>query len=133
MAAAAAPAAALQASFIEVRRAPGCGCCTGWEAYMREQGFTVDGYEDPDIVSFKDSSGIPLTAQACHTAIVDGYIVEGHVPIEAVNDLLEQRPAIDGIALAGMPQGSPGMSGQKQGPFEVVAFSGGEASVFGPY
>ncbi len=127
------PATVSQASFVEVRRAPGCGCCGGWEAYMRDQGFVVEGAADPDIAQFKASKGVPASAQACHTALIDGYVIEGHVPIEAITDLLKERPAIDGIALAGMPAGSPGMSGQQQAPFEVLALSDGTAIGFGEY
>lgn len=128
-----APITAVQDLVVEVHRAPGCGCCTGWEAYMQDQGFTVDSWEDPGLPDFKAGSGVPPSAMSCHTAIVDGYIVEGHVPVEAVFDLLEQRPEIDGIALPGMPLGSPGMPGEKVAPFEILAFVDGTMSVFGEY
>lgn len=127
------PVMAISDLVVEVHRAPGCGCCTGWEAYMREQGFTVDSWEDPALSEFKVSSGVPSAAMSCHTAIVDGYIVEGHVPVEAIFDLLEQRPEIDGIALPGMPAGSPGMSGEKTAPFEILAIDEGTTTVFGEY
>ena len=100
---------------------------------MQEQGFTIDSWEDPDLSQFKVSSGVPSEAMSCHTAVIDGYIVEGHVPVEAIFDLLEQRPEIDGIALPGMPVGSPGMPGEKAGPFEVLAFVNGTTTVFGEY
>jgi hypothetical protein len=100
---------------------------------MREHGFEVEGEDDPDILEFKSSNGVPSTAQACHTAVIDGYVIEGHVPIEAIEHLLAQRNAIDGIALPGMPSGSPGMSGEKQEPFEVLALSIGTTVTFGLY
>ena len=100
---------------------------------MGEQGFGVDSWEDPGLTEFKISSGVPLTAMSCHTAIVDGYIVEGHVPVAAIFDPLQQRPDIDGIALPGMPQGSPGMPGEQTAPFEILAIDDGTISVFGSY
>jgi hypothetical protein len=127
------PVTAVQDIVIEVHRAPNCGCCTGWEAYMIDQGFTVDSWEDPGLTEFKISSGVPMDAMSCHTALVDGYVVEGHVPVEAIYDLLEERPDIDGIALPGMPQGSPGMPGEQVAPFEILAFDDGLTSVFGAY
>jgi hypothetical protein len=127
------PVTAVQDIVIEVHRAPNCGCCTGWEAYIEDQGFAVDSVEDPGLTEFKMTSGVPSTAMSCHTAIVDGYIVEGHVPVEAILDLLEQRPEIDGIALPDMPAGSPGMPGEKNAPFEILAFVNGTTSAFGEY
>jgi hypothetical protein len=127
------PVTAVQDIVIEVHRAPNCGCCTGWEAYIEDQGFAVESWEDPGLTEFKMTSGVPSTAMSCHTAIVDGYIVEGHVPVEAILDLLEQRPEIDGIALPGMPPGSPGMPGEKTAPFEILAFVDGATTVFGEY
>ena len=133
LAASPAPVTAVEDILVEVHRAPNCGCCSGWEAYMQEQGFAVDSWEDPALSEFKVSSGVPSTAMSCHTAIVDGYIVEGHVPVAAVFDLLAQRPEIDGIALPGMPAGSPGMPGENTDPFEVLAFVDGITTVFGEY
>ena len=124
---------AIEDIVVEVHRAPNCGCCTGWEAYMQDQGFTVVSWDDPGLTEFKIASGVPSTAMSCHTAIVDGYIVEGHVPVEAILDLLEQRPDIDGIALPGMPSGSPGMPGEQTAPFEILAIDDGTTSVFGSY
>ena len=131
--ASAAPVAAIGDIVVEMHSAPGCGCCAGWEAYMTEQGFTVDASEDAALSQFKTDLGIPSSAMSCHTAIIDGYIVEGHVPVEAIFDLLEQRPEIDGIALPGMPAGSPGMPGEKTAPFEILAIDDGTTSVFGEY
>lgn len=100
---------------------------------MQDQGFTLESWEDPGLSDFKVSSGVPPSAMSCHTAIVDGYIVEGHVPVEAILDFLDQRPGIDGIALPGMPPGSPGMPGEKTAPFEILAFVDGVTTVFGEY
>lgn len=123
----------LAARSVEVHRSPGCGCCHEWEAYLADHGFEVSAADDPDIVAFKASHGVPAMAQSCHTALIDGYVVEGHVPIAAIEDLLSRRPAIDGIALPGMPAGSPGMDGELEGPLQVLALAGGQASPFGSY
>ena len=122
-----------QTALVEVHAAPGCDCCSGWEAYMESHGFTVESTEDPNLADFKAARGIPADAQSCHTAIIDGYVVEGHVPVEAIRDLLAERPDIDGIALPGMPPGSPGMPGEKVAPFEVLAIDDGTTTVFGSY
>jgi hypothetical protein len=81
----------------------------------------------------KAERGVPEGAWSCHTAVVAGYVVEGHVPAEAIEALLAQRPPIDGIALPAMPDGSPGMPGVKAAPFEILAIDGGATSVFGAY
>jgi hypothetical protein len=118
---------------VDVYKSPTCGCCHEWEAYLREHGYTVNSIPTDDLVAVKAERGIPGEAQSCHTAVVDGYVVEGHVPVEAIEDLLSQAPAIDGIALPGMPPGSPGMPGDKAAPFEVLALVDGTTSAFGSY
>ena len=100
---------------------------------MRAHGFTVRPVPTDDMAAVKQQMGMPQGARSCHTAVIDGYAIEGHVPVEAIEDLLAQRPAIDGIALPGMPAGSPGMPGDKAAPFEVLAVADGNASVFGSY
>ena len=116
-----------------VHRSPGCTCCHEWESYLRANGYQVSAADDPDIAGFKLDNGVPGTAQSCHTALIGGYVVEGHVPIEAIEDLLVGGYAIDGIALPGMPPGSPGMSGERQGPFEVLTLAEGQTTPFGAY
>lgn len=118
---------------VELHRSPACSCCHGWEAYMRAAGWTITVVDEPDLDAFRASVGVARDAASCHTAIIDGYAVEGHVPIEAIEDLLAARPAIDGIALPGMPAGSPGMPGPKAAPFEVVTVSDGAIGPFGSY
>jgi hypothetical protein len=118
---------------LEVHRSPGCSCCHEWEAYMQAAGWSVRAADDPDIAQLKARHGVPKSAWSCHTTIVAGYVIEGHVPMEAIEDLLSRRPAIDGIALPGMPAGSPGMPGIKAGPFEVLAVDGGSTSLFARY
>jgi hypothetical protein len=126
-------AAGVQTALVEVHSAPGCGCCAGWAEYMESHGYTVETTEDVDLADFKAARGVPAQAQSCHTAVIDGYTVEGHVPVEAIEDLLTERPDIDGIALPGMPSGSPGMPGEKLAPFEVLVIDDGTAALFGEY
>ena len=123
----------VRTALVEVHSAPGCGCCAGWAEYMESHGYTVETTEDADLADFKTARGVPAQAQSCHTAVIDGYTVEGHVPAEAIQDLLTKRPDIDGIALPGMPSGSPGMPGEKLEPFEVLVIDDGATSVFGEY
>lgn len=118
---------------VELHAAPGCDCCGGWEEYMTSHGFTVESTEEADLSAFKEARGVPRDAWSCHTAVIDGYTVEGHVPVEAIEDLLADRPDIDGIALPGMPAGSPGMPGEKAAPFEVLAIDDGTVTTFGQY
>jgi hypothetical protein len=116
-----------------VYKSPTCGCCHEWEAYLRKHGYTVVSMPTDDMAAVKEEHGVPQAAWSCHTAIIDGYIVEGHVPIEAIEDLLAQRPSIDGIALPAMPAGSPGMPGVKAEPFEILAIDDEAITPFGDY
>lgn len=118
---------------IDVYKSPSCDCCHEWEAYLRSLGYTVRSAPTEDMARIKADHGLPQETWSCHTAVVDGYVVEGHVPVEAIRDLLANRPAIDGIALPGMPAGSPGMPGMKAAPFEILAISNGTISDFGAY
>lgn len=122
---------------LAVRRNPGCGCCEAWTEQMRASGrFIVTSQDDPDLAAFKSARGVPADLASCHTAIVGDYVVEGHVPLADVVRLLDERPAIAGIAVGGMPMGSPGMEqpGGGNEAYDVVAFTaGGERSVFSHY
>ena len=109
---------------VTVYKTPTCGCCGKWIEHMKTQGFDVKSTDQMDVTPIKTQYGVPLDAQSCHTALVGGYVLEGHVPASAVKKLLAQKPAIVGLAVAGMPVGSPGMevpSGQVE-PYNVVAF-----------
>ncbi len=123
-------ATAVEAVTIEVHRSVYCGCCEVYEDYLAEQGFEVESRVREDVDRFKDSVGVPMDLASCHTAMVDGYFVEGHVPAEVIHMLLDERPDIDGITLPGMPAGSPGMPGQKDGAWVVYAVSDGEVTEF---
>lgn len=109
---------------------PQCGCCSGHADYLRERGFEIEVVETDQLSALKRERGVPPSLESCHTLVVDGYVVEGHVPVTSIRRLLEERPAIRGIALPGMPQGSPGMSGQQKAPFTVYELSAGMPRVF---
>ena len=107
-----------------------CGCCVGYAAALESQGYKVNKINTVDMGLIKSQYTIPGNMESCHTAIVGGYFVEGHVPLEAVQKLLDDQPNIDGIALPNMPAGSPGMPGVKRGPFTIYAITNGAATVF---
>jgi hypothetical protein len=109
---------------VEVFKTPTCGCCSKWVEHMRGNGFTVRTTDLNDLSEIKKTRGVPANAQSCHTSVVGGYVVEGHVPAADVHRLLKEKPAIAGITVPGMPLGSPGMDypGTKPEPYAVLAF-----------
>lgn len=118
---------------VTVYKDPNCGCCGGWATHMRKAGFSVTERPVADLAGVKTQAGVPEALQSCHTALIDGFVVEGHVPAEAVQRLLAERPPVLGIAVPGMPVGSPGMEGPNPEPYDVVAFTAdGSTSVFMP-
>ena len=110
---------------MEVYKSATCGCCSKWVDHLRSLGFVVRTTNTEALDALKAKYGVPRQARSCHTALVGGYVVEGHVPGVDVQRLLRERPAIAGIAVPGMPIGSPGMevSGVKAQPFDVIAFA----------
>ena len=115
---------------IEVHRSSTCECCGRYEAYLRQNGVQVSSVIEEDVAGLKESLGIPADMRSCHTSLVEGYFVEGHVPLEAIRQLLDTRPGIDGIALPGMPPGAPGMEGSGSGPLTIYAIDGGSVTEF---
>jgi hypothetical protein len=109
---------------------PQCGCCEGYADYLRENGFEVTVQPTHDLPLLHHQHGVPEPLVGCHTTLVDGYVVEGHVPIGAVLRMLTERPAIKGISLPGMPAGSPGMFGEKAGPFTIYEIGDGPAEIY---
>jgi hypothetical protein len=110
---------------------PECGCCEGYAGYLRQYGFVVTVKAAYDLAEISRKAGIPPDLEGCHTAFFGDYVVDGHVPIEAIGKLLEGYPAIKGITLPGMPLGSPGMNGEKTGPLTIYAIGqDGKPSVF---
>lgn len=109
---------------------PQCGCCEQYAKYLRQNGFKVTVNETHNMSLISRQNGVPEKLAGCHTMLVGGYVVEGHVPVSAVNKLLAERPNIKGISLPGMPEGSPGMTGRKTEAFTIYEISDGEAKVF---
>ena len=117
---------------IEVWKTPTCGCCGFWVDHMRANKFRPTVHDVPDVGPVKRKLGVPAALESCHTAVVGGYTVEGHVPADVVRTMLKERPAIAGIAVAGMPMGSPGMEqGSRKDSYNVVAFDKtGKTSIY---
>ncbi len=101
---------------------PNCGCCGKWAEHMRSAGFPVKEVASPRMDLVKQEAGVPEALGSCHTAKVGGYVVEGHVPVAAVNRLLDERPVLKGIAVPGMPAGSPGMLMPGESPRPLIVF-----------
>ena len=118
---------------VEVYKSPTCGCCTKWVTHLQAHGFATRVTNLEDLSQSKAKYQVPGRMQACHTAVVDGYIVEGHVPAADIQRLLKERPAVAGLAVPGMPIGSPGMEvpGMKAQPYRVFTFDKrGQLQVF---
>jgi len=115
---------------IQVYKTPTCGCCVKWVDHLRDNGFSVSVTELKDVTPIKLENGVPRRLASCHTAIAEGYIVEGHVPAEDVRRLLDERPKVSGIAVPGMPIGSPGMEGPNPVRYEVLSFGSDGTRVF---
>ena len=113
-----------------VFKSPTCGCCGIYIEHLKHNGLVVEIKDVPDVTPIKDSSNIPQTVRSCHTTKIGDYFVEGHVPAEAIEKLMKEKPDIDGIAMPGMPSGSPGMHGAKIGDFVIYAVKDGQISEF---
>lgn len=115
---------------VIVYKSAGCGCCARWESHMRERGFHVESRTVGDVAAMKRRLGVPDALASCHTAVVEGYVVEGHVPAGDVRRLLRERPKAIGIAVPGMPAGVPGMEQGAPQPYSTVAFDARRHWVF---
>ena len=123
--------AATAANEVEVYKSPYCGCCGKWVDYMRRHGFDVTVHDMDDLSAIKTMAGVPAKLQSCHTAMVGGYVLEGHVPVDAVRRLLDSGAKVQGLAVPGMPVGSPGMEGGSPEAYTVYSFAGdGSAEAF---
>lgn len=133
-AASAPPAHQTSSAAIEVTvfKSPTCGCCKEWVEHLRKHAFTVVSKNTSDVSNVKRTAHVPTGLYSCHTAFVNGYVVEGHVPAEDIHRMLKDKPKIAGIAVPGMPAGSPGMeAGSRKDAYDVVAFKrDGTTSVF---
>lgn len=109
---------------MSVFKTPTCGCCAKWVDHMRQNGFTLHVTDLNDLTSIKNKHGVPARLQSCHTGVVNGYAVEGHVPAADVKRLLKDKPAVVGLTVPGMPAGSPGMEvpGMTPPPYNVLTF-----------
>ena len=120
-------------SSVIVYKTPTCGCCKQWVAHLEEAGFAVKTTDLEDLSGIKEQFGVPQNLHSCHTAIVDGYVVEGHVPADVIEKMLKEKPEIAGISVPGMPVGSPGMEvpGRAADRYKVMAFNkAGQARVY---
>ena len=103
----------------------------GWVSHLKDAGFTVETTDVHDVTQIKTENGVPNRLFSCHTGLIDGYVIEGHVPAEDIRRLLDERPDVAGISVPGMPQGSPGMEGPNPQEFPVVSFDDeGEMAIF---
>lgn len=120
---------------VMVYKTPTCGCCAKWVTHLEEAGFKVKTTDQNDLSPVKKKAGVPQNLASCHTAIVGGYVVEGHVPAEVVHRLLTEKPDIVGVSTPGMPIGSPGMEqGNRVDKYDVLAFDReGKTSVYASY
>ncbi len=119
---------------LEVYKSPWCGCCGAWVDHMHAAGFDVRVNEIEDLAPIKEQYGVDPDLQSCHTAVIDGYVIEGHVPAQDVLRLLTERPAATGLSVPGMPVGSPGMEhGARRDPYEVILFSPSGRSAYARY
>lgn len=108
---------------VTVYKSPACGCCGSWVEILREAGFDVEVQDTDALAAVKAEHGVPATLQSCHTAVVGDYVFEGHIPVEDIVAFLEEEPDAKGLAVPGMPIGSPGMEqGDRVDPYDVIAF-----------
>ena len=128
------PGAFAETRVLKVFKSPSCGCCGAWVDHMRGAGFRVEATDVTDLSPIKNKLGVFPELWACHSAVIDGYVIEGHVPAREVIRLLRDRPKAIGLAVPGMPIGSPGMEqGSRRDPFQVILFSSTRRSVFATY
>ena len=108
-------------STITVYKTPTCGCCKKWVTHLQDNGFAVKTIDMNDLRMIKSMSGVAPEYSSCHTAKVGGYVIEGHVPADDIRRLLVEKPDIRGLAVPGMPMGSPGMEGPRKDAYSVLA------------
>jgi hypothetical protein len=114
---------ARQLAPMTVYKTPTCGCCAKWVDHVKAAGFKVQVQDMDDLTEIKQASGVPIPVRTCHTAVVGNYVIEGHVPADLIKKVLSEKPKAAGIAVPGMPIGSPGMeSGNEKAPYDVLLF-----------
>lgn len=117
---AARPVASAQEPVVTVYKSASCGCCSKWVEHLRAAGFTIKAVDVADMAEVKATLGVSPSLTSCHTAVVDGYVIEGHVPADVVRRFLKEHPTAVGLAVPGMPMGSPGMEGARKDAYNVV-------------
>jgi len=116
---------------IVVYKTPSCGCCKNWVEHIKENGYAVVVHDLDDLKKVKLDAGVSPALESCHTAIVRGYTIEGHVPADVIRKLLAEKPGVRGLAVPGMPMGSPGMEGVMKQAYKVLAFdAAGKTTVY---
>lgn len=128
-----ATSARAEAKKMIVHKSPTCGCCGGWAQRMRAEGYVVEEIKEADMKAVKGRLGVPESMASCHTAELDGYIIEGHVPPQAIAQLLKERPKVTGVAAPGMPMGSPGMEMGEPEVYTLYLFDAAGAREFGKW
>ncbi len=120
---------------VVVYKSPTCGCCGKWEEHLKAAGFQIESRVTEAMNPIKAEHGVPVDLQSCHTAIVEGYVIEGHVPAASIKKLLAEKPVgVKGISVPGMPIGSPGMEGPNPEKYDVVTINdAGKSDVFESY
>ncbi|MES9991382.1 MAG: DUF411 domain-containing protein [Candidatus Thiodiazotropha sp.] len=122
------------AADIVVYKSPTCGCCNDWVEHLESNGFSVQTHDRRDMQRVKRTLDVPERLQSCHTAVIGGYVVEGHVPANDIVRLLREKPAVKGISVPGMPMGSPGMEGPRKDNYDVLIFDeAGKTQVYSSY
>ena len=123
-----------QATDIVVYKSPTCGCCKKWISHLGKNGYSVEVHNQYNVNPIKSKMGVSRKLHSCHTAVVDGYVIEGHVPAVDITRLLDEKPSVKGLAVPGMPMGSPGMEGPRKDSYEVLTFQeNGRTTVFAEY
>jgi len=119
---------------ITVYKDPSCGCCKSWIEHLIKHGYRVDARDTSEMTEIKRTLGVPEALTSCHTAMVKGYLIEGHVPAADIARLLKEKPKVAGLAVPGMPMGSPGMEGPRTQRYQVLTFDKtGKTSIFASY
>jgi len=116
---------------VQVYKDATCGCCSVWVEHLRRNGFAPTSENVTNLTALKEKHGVPAEGRSCHTALVGGYVIEGHVPAAEIQRLLKEKPKVAGLAVPGMPIGSPGMEGANPRPYNVLTFDkAGKTAVF---
>lgn len=119
---------------INVYKSATCGCCSQWIEHLKQHGFAVTAINIADVSAFREKAGVPPQLASCHTAVIDGYAIEGHVPASDIKRLLAERPKARGLTVPGMPAAAPGMDNPRGGSYEVLLFdASGRVSVYQRY